>query len=62
MRGVLWILGEHCDESRRILRFITAVKKSIGDLPIVDKELKVAAGETEDEDQNEDETEKSSVS
>jgi len=60
MRGVLWILGEHCDESRRILRFITAVKKSIGDLPIVDKELKVAAGETEDEDQNEDETEKSS--
>merc|ERR1719427_702476 len=57
MRGVLWILGEYCDETERILHFITAVKKSIGELPIVEKELKLAAGEADDEEKK-DEPEK----
>jgi len=56
MRGVLWILGEYCNESERILRFVTVVEKAIGDLPIVDKELKLAAGEEEEEEEKKDET------
>jgi len=53
MRGVLWILGEYCDGSSRILRFVTEIRKSIGDLPIVESELKLAAGEAEEKDDEE---------
>lgn len=58
MRSVLWILGEYCDETDRILNFISAVKKSIGELPIVEKEMKLAAGESDDESEKKDESEK----
>lgn len=45
MRGVLWILGEYCTGLNRILTFMGEVRKSIGDLPVVETELKLAAGE-----------------
>lgn len=48
MKGVLWILGEYCDTTS-ILRFVTEVKKSIGELPIVDSELRLAAGDVDEE-------------
>lgn len=53
MRGVLWILGEYCDGTSRILRFVTEVRKSVGDLPIVEHELKLAAGEAEENQEQE---------
>ena len=48
MCGILWILGEYCDDTSRILRFVTELKKSIGELPIVEHELKLAAGLAEE--------------
>nr|CAB3232868.1 coatomer subunit beta-like [Phallusia mammillata] len=59
MRGVLWILGEYCDGTSRILKFVTEVRKSVGDLPIVEHELKLAAGEA---DENQDSEEKTAQS
>lgn len=45
MRGVLWILGEYCSGIERILHFMDEIRKSVGRLPIVENELKLAAGE-----------------
>lgn len=49
MRGVLWILGEYCDGIERILHFMDEVRKAVGELPIVENELKLAAGEAPEE-------------
>ncbi|CAK8683401.1 unnamed protein product [Clavelina lepadiformis] len=48
MRGVLWILGEYCEDTSLILRFVTEIRKSVGELPMVENELKIAAGEAEE--------------
>ena len=44
----MWILGEYCSGVGLIFRFVTAVKKSVGVLPIYDYEAKAAAGEEEE--------------
>ena len=44
LRGALWILGEYCDTVEDIQNLITLIRQSLGDLPIVDDELKRAAG------------------
>ena len=48
VKGVLWILGEYCENTSSIIHFVSEVKKSIGELPIVESEMKIAAGDTED--------------
>lgn len=44
LRGTLWILGEYCDSIEDIQNLITLIRQSLGDIPIVDDELKRAAG------------------
>lgn len=52
MRGTLWILGEYCENAEDIQTLITLVRQLLGDLPIVDDEIKRAAGiETSEEDE-----------
>lgn len=51
MRGILWILGEFCESAEDIQSLITLIRQLLGDLPIVDDEIKRAAGiETSEED------------
>ncbi len=51
MRGTLWILGEYCEEAEDIQSLITLIRQSLGDLPIVDDELKIASGVENNEDE-----------
>ncbi len=44
MRGTLWILGEYCETSEDIQTLITLIRQLLGDLPIVDDEIRRAAG------------------
>merc|ERR1712131_290870 len=48
-RSVLWILGEYCDQKDSILEFMTELRKSIGEVPIVASKMKKAAGEEDSE-------------
>lgn len=47
MRGTIWILGEYCETAEDIQNLITLIRQSLGDLPIVDDELKRAAGQVD---------------
>ncbi|XP_052242037.1 coatomer subunit beta-like [Dreissena polymorpha] len=49
-RAALWILGEYCSSSEDIQSVMTLVRQSLGELPIVDDELKKAAGEVKEDD------------
>ena len=51
MRGTMWILGEYCETTEDIQNLITLIRQSLGDLPIVDDELKRAAGIENKEDE-----------
>ncbi|CAF0969017.1 unnamed protein product [Brachionus calyciflorus] len=51
LRGTLWILGEYCENVEDIQNLITQVRQSLGDIPIVDDELKRAAGIENKEDE-----------
>ncbi len=54
VRGTLWILGEYCETTEDIQSLITLIRQSLGDLPIVDDELKRAAGtDTNNKEQDE---------
>ena len=44
VRGTLWILGEYCETAEDIQNLLTQIRQSLGELPIVDDELKRAAG------------------
>ena len=44
VRGALWILGEYCETVEDIQSLLTQIRQSLGELPIVDDELKRAAG------------------
>lgn len=56
IRSVLWILGEYCDTHDSVLDFMIELRKSVGEVPIVQAEIKRAAGEEEkNEDENEEE-------
>jgi coatomer subunit beta len=44
-RAALWILGEYCVTLPDIRHVVDEIKKSLGEIPIVDSELRKAAGE-----------------
>jgi coatomer subunit beta len=44
-RSALWILGEYSDSSETIVRVLELVKQSLGELPVVDSELREQEGE-----------------
>ncbi|XP_013392181.1 coatomer subunit beta [Lingula anatina] len=51
-RGALWLLGEYCISKDDIQSVMTEIRQSLGEIPIVDDEIRKAAGETkEDESQ-----------
>jgi len=48
-RAALWILGEYCTSSDDIQSVMTLIRQSLGEIPIVDDEIKKTAGDvTED--------------
>lgn len=52
MRGTLWILGEYCETVEDIQSLITIIRQLLGDLPIVDDEIRRASGiENNEEDE-----------
>lgn len=46
----LWILGEYASTSREVIGVLSAVRSSLGDLPIVEDEMRKAAGEAGEDD------------
>ncbi|XP_053305065.1 coatomer subunit beta isoform X1 [Spea bombifrons] len=50
-RGALWILGEYCSTKDDIQSVMTEVRRSLGEVPIVDNELKKESGEMKPEDE-----------
>ncbi|XP_046326650.1 coatomer subunit beta-like isoform X2 [Haliotis rufescens] len=48
-RAALWILGEYCTSSEDIQLVMTLIRQALGDIPIVDDEIKKAAGEVKEE-------------
>lgn len=44
-RAALWILGEYCEKVEDIQTLMSEIRQSLGELPIVDDEMKKAAGE-----------------
>lgn len=49
LRGAIWLLGEYCENVEDIQTVVTLVRQSLGDLPLVDDELKRLNGETKDD-------------
>jgi len=49
-RAALWILGEYCTGVEDIQNVMTLVRQSLGEIPIVDDEMKKAAGDQKEED------------
>ncbi|CAB3998662.1 coatomer subunit beta-like [Paramuricea clavata] len=43
-RHALWILGEYCENESDLLSVMDVIKSSLGEVPIVDDELRKAAG------------------
>lgn len=48
-RAALWILGEYCTSSEDIQSVMTLIRQSLGEIPIVDDEIKKAAGEIQED-------------
>lgn len=48
-RAALWILGEYCTSSEDIQSVMNLIRQSLGEIPIVDDEMKIAAGEVEED-------------
>ncbi len=44
-RAALWILGEYCSGAADIQAVMNEVRQSLGEIPIVEDELRKAAGE-----------------
>eukprot|EP00088_Acartia_fossae_P067595 TRINITY_DN8451_c0_g1_i5.p1 TRINITY_DN8451_c0_g1~~TRINITY_DN8451_c0_g1_i5.p1 ORF type:complete len:965 (+),score=304.23 TRINITY_DN8451_c0_g1_i5:70-2964(+) len=51
-RATLWILGEYCTQVEDMQTLMSEVRQSLGELPIVDDEMKKAAGEESMEDES----------
>lgn len=49
-RAAMWILGEYCVSAEDIQSVMTLIRQSLGEIPIVDDEMKMAAGDVKDED------------
>uniref|UniRef100_A0A158Q8U3 Coatomer subunit beta n=1 Tax=Elaeophora elaphi TaxID=1147741 RepID=A0A158Q8U3_9BILA len=41
-RSGLWILGEYCESAESVMKVMGFIRKSFGDLPIVEKEMQIA--------------------
>lgn len=50
-RGALWILGEYCSTKEDIQSVMTEVRRSLGEIPIVENEIKKETGEVKPEDE-----------
>uniref|UniRef100_A0A8C7S5N9 Coatomer subunit beta n=1 Tax=Oncorhynchus mykiss TaxID=8022 RepID=A0A8C7S5N9_ONCMY len=50
-RGALWILGEYCSTKEDIQSVMTEVRRSLGEIPIVENEIKKEAGEGKPEEE-----------
>ncbi|KAA8595689.1 hypothetical protein FQN60_010980 [Etheostoma spectabile] len=50
-RGALWILGEYCSTKDDIQSVMTEVRRSLGEIPIVENEIKKETGEMKPEDE-----------
>ncbi|KAK7494293.1 hypothetical protein BaRGS_00014396 [Batillaria attramentaria] len=48
-RAALWILGEYCSTTEDIQNVMTLIRQALGEIPIVDDEMKKAAGEVKDD-------------
>lgn len=48
-RAALWILGEYCCSTDDIQNVMTLIRQSLGDIPIVDDEMKKASGEVKED-------------
>lgn len=48
-RAALWILGEYCETNEDIQNVMTMIRQALGEIPIVDDEIKKAAGEVADD-------------
>ncbi|NXW72715.1 COPB protein, partial [Hirundo rustica] len=50
-RGALWILGEYCCTKEDIQSVMTEIRRSLGEIPIVESEIKKEAGELKPEEE-----------
>ncbi|CAJ0961232.1 unnamed protein product [Ranitomeya imitator] len=50
-RGALWILGEYCSTKDDIQSVMTEVRRSLGEVPIVETEIKKESGELKPEEE-----------
>ncbi|XP_071042974.1 LOW QUALITY PROTEIN: coatomer subunit beta-like [Parasteatoda tepidariorum] len=51
-RSAMWILGEYCETVEDIHSVMTEFRQCLGELPIVDDELKKASGENKEENES----------
>jgi coatomer subunit beta len=49
-RAALWILGEYCTTAEDIQSVMNLIRQSLGEIPIVDDEMRKAAGDGKEED------------
>lgn len=52
-RSGLWILGEYCESAESVMKVMQFIRKSFGELPIVEKEMQVASGDEVVDEKNE---------
>ncbi|KAM3718912.1 Coatomer subunit beta [Dirofilaria immitis] len=43
-RSGLWILGEYCESAESVMRVMQFIQKSLGELPILEKEMQTVSG------------------
>ena len=51
-RAALWILGEYCDKPTDIQAVMNEIRQSLGEIPIVEDEMRKAAGDETLEDES----------
>jgi len=51
-RAALWILGEYCERTPDMQALMSAIRQSLGEIPLVEDELRKAAGTEELEDES----------
>merc|ERR1711971_657497 len=51
-RAALWILGEYCERGEDMQALPSAVRQSLGEIPIVDDEMRKAAGDEDNTDES----------
>jgi len=60
-RSALWILGEYCEKPTDIQAVMNEVRQSLGEIPIVEDELRKAAGDETMEDESVSQTQNTKV-